>query len=122
MLVMATGPSNATRRIVYRRSHNRCEMCTVQVSSGHIHHRKPRRMGGRKKNKYINEPENLLLLCEKCHMTVESNRKTAVDNGFLLRESDDPAVSPVFVGSRRWVLLSGESYLPAPAGSYSEVV
>ena len=106
-----SGPSNKTRSDIAARSKGRCERCGRSGNGGQVHHRKPRRMGGRKKNSDINMHANLMLLCSDCHATVESRREQAMAEGFVLSEMEDPAVAPVFVMQRRWVLL-GEGYLP----------
>lgn len=105
---MGSGPSRRTRDLVLRRSRGRCERCSILVDTWHVHHRKPRRMGGRGRNSDINAPANLMILCTSCHSHIESQRDDAIAWGYLIRETDDPAKVPVLVGGRRWVLLAGE--------------
>lgn len=58
-----------------------------------------------------NEPQNLLLLCGSatspngCHSHVESFRAEAYDLGFLVRQAQDPAETPINHAVHGWVLL-----------------
>lgn len=42
-----------------------------------------------------NEIENLIMVCEGCHLHVESHRTWAYDNGFLVRQNGVPAAVPL---------------------------
>lgn len=55
-------------------------------------------------------PQNCLLLHIRCHRDVEDNRQRALDNGWLVRQNDDPAAVKV-------KLWSGWHYL-TPEGGY----
>jgi 5-methylcytosine-specific restriction protein A len=66
------------------RDAGRCRRCGA---IGHqIHHRRPRGMGGTS-DPLINNPSNLVLLCQPCHAEVESAREQAYDSGWLLRHA-----------------------------------
>jgi 5-methylcytosine-specific restriction enzyme A len=82
--------------------------------AGHIHHRRPRRLGGSRRAD-TNRPSNLLHLCADHHTAVESLRTRAYALGLLLPAGADPAASPVF---RRgvWMLLDddGSTTITAP--------
>ncbi len=112
------------------RSDGRCEGCGEPFQPGVIdpsrHHRKPRRMGGRRGDAH-NSLSNLLLLCggsmggvHGCHGDVERFRTKAYVRGFLVNEYEDPADVVVVLWSSRRVLLDSLSpfYLPAPGPVY----
>jgi hypothetical protein len=48
---------------------------------------------------------NLVMLCEPCHLRVESHRTEAYLNGWLVPQQADPALVP-FLYRRRFVLLT----------------
>lgn len=66
----------AAKNAVWVRAGYRCERCHVVVSrrttsmlyAGHIHHKKRRSTGGGL------DPENLLLLCARCHANAHNGR------------------------------------------------
>lgn len=59
-----------------------------------------------------NGPQNLIVLCgngtEGCHGWVESNREAALECGWLVLQSADPAREPVLVRGHRWVWLAAD--------------
>jgi 5-methylcytosine-specific restriction protein A len=89
-----TGPGRATREAVLERDGYACVMCGKGPHGLQVHHRKPRRMGGRSESG-INAPSNLVTLCEADHAWAESRRAEALEMGLLLHEADDPAKVPV---------------------------
>lgn len=89
-----TGPSRKTREAVYERAGHACEMCGQSRGPLAIHHRRPRAMGGTRRED-TNSPANLLLLCDSDHRWVEANREKALARGYLVRQHDDPALVPV---------------------------
>lgn len=109
-----TGPSAKTRRLVFERASYRCERCGRGDGRFAIHHRRPRGMGG-SKSPTTNSLSNLLLLCGSgttgCHGLTESRRAEAIDLGYLVPQSQDPATVPVLLRGR-WVLL-GDTYQEA---------
>jgi 5-methylcytosine-specific restriction endonuclease McrA len=108
--IASTGPSPDVVEAVYERAQHSCEICTCAVGprrgdDHHIHHRRPRALGGTKRED-TNLPSNLMLLCPSCHADVESNRGEAQAVGWLLRQNDDPAAVAVLVQRDRWVYLT----------------
>ena len=103
-----TGFSPVDRQTIIRRSYGQCERCNDRPAA-HIHHRKPRRMGGRRGGSFaeVNRPSNGLALCLQCHNWAETgNRRAAQNFGIVLAEHEDPARTPVFLPRYRgWVLL-----------------
>lgn len=85
----------------------------------HIHHRRPRAMGGTTRRD-TNLPSNLLLLCPACHDDIESNRSDAYRCGLLVRQDKDPRLVKVRLYGPRWVYLTvtggppGEGYSDRP--------
>jgi len=110
--VRLTGFSPLVRSLIYERSAGRCEICDEWASDAQLHHRRARGMGSTRRPD-TNLPSNALLLCAACHRRVESYRSQAYDNGWLVRQSGDPATTPVL---RRgvWVVLD-------PDGGYGQV-
>lgn len=106
----STGPSSTTRQLIWDRGNQICESCAV-VPGTQIHHRKPRQLGGTR-DEAINEPQNLLLLCNRCHAWIESNRTLAYEAGWLVHRNDDPAEVPVVIGRRLVRLDRDAGYLP----------
>lgn len=104
-----TGPAVEVVDAVYARAGFSCELCGAAVGDRrgvdhHIHHRRPRRMGGSKAAD-TNSPVNLLLLDPSCHDRVEKERTAAYEGGWLVRQDEDPAAVPVLICAERWVLL-----------------
>lgn len=105
-----TGPSSAVVDAVLERAQYACEIagCAVGDRRGvdyHLHHRRPRRMGGDRRPD-TNSPANLLVLCPPHHEDVESHRAEAYAVGWLLRQDDNPAAVAVLVQRDRWVYLT----------------
>lgn len=124
-----TGPSRATRALVWARAGGCCELCGYDLqgrpsTAYSIHHRLPRRMGGRSVP-WINTASNLLLLCgtattpRSCHLLIESQRASAYGYGWLLREGQSPADVPVVLGAPTWPKRTRMVWL-TDAGTYAE--
>lgn len=107
----STGFSDEDRHIVLQRSYGKCERCNRR-DAGHIHHRKPRRMGGRSGAgaKDVNRPSNALALCPACHDEIETKtRGEAQELGLILSDGQDPAETPVLLPRYRgWVTLADD--------------
>jgi hypothetical protein len=86
---------------VLERDSYRC--CRCPTPYAHIHHRRPKRMGGSRAAD-TDQPQNLILLCERCHSEVHGNG-VSESKGYLLRATDDPQVVPV-LWRGRWVRLT----------------
>jgi 5-methylcytosine-specific restriction enzyme A len=113
-----TGPSDEVVDLVYERAQWSCEIDGAQVgdrrgTDHHIHHRRPRRMGGSQLPD-TNAPQNLLLLCPSCHETVESERTAAYGGGWLVRQNWDPARTPVLVLAKAVFLTADGKYSDDP--------
>lgn len=67
---MTKGLSPWTARLVWERAGGLCEHC--KAPGVQIHHKEPRGMGGRhgRAKQLSDDPENLELLCLKCHGNV----------------------------------------------------
>lgn len=108
----ATGPAADVVDAVYERAAHSCESCGFGVgpcrgADHHIHHRRPRAMGGTDRPD-TNLPSNLLLLCPPCHEGVESRRGEALEAGWLVPQTSDPAEIAVLIHRDRWVYLAAE--------------
>lgn len=102
-----TGPTPAQRHLVVDRAAGCCELCGRILHDGYewlethsFHHRQPRGAGGTSRPE-VNSPANVLLLCgtgtEGCHGFVEAHRRSAEQEGWLVRHGLDPADVPVTV-------------------------
>lgn len=108
----STGPAQDVVEAVYERAAWCCERCSAAVGpkrgeEHHIHHRRPRAMGGTDRPD-TNLPSNLLLLCPPCHEETESRRAEALLAGWLVTQSEDPAETAVLIGKFRWVYLTAD--------------
>ena len=104
-----TGPSKAVQDLVHARSGGLCERCG-DSGGEQIHHRRPRGMGGTRRES-TNLPSALLDLCQPCHAWVETTGRSNGESyrkGFLVRQAQDPAAVPVHYREGAAVYL-GES-------------
>lgn len=115
-----TGPAPDVVDAVLERAVHSCERCGCAVgdkrgTDHHIHHRRPRAMGGTDRPD-TNLPSNLLLLCPDCHEGVESRRGDALDCGWLVSQLCDPAETAVFLfGDRiRYLTVDGRYSITPP--------
>lgn len=106
-----TGPTPAVQKIVKARSGGVCEFTGCTDAGGHIHHRRPRRMGGSKAPE-TNGVANLLHLCCGHHDWVESNRAAAIVKGLLLYATADPG------GALVWTRHSDGPIFLTPDGGW----
>lgn len=74
--------------------HVKCEVCGAWSDIVQLHHRRARGMGSTKRPE-TNLPSNSLACCGGCHQMIESWRADALKKGWLLRQWDDPAATPV---------------------------
>lgn len=115
-----TGPTHRIRTAVVARSeshgHARCERCGDRPPE-QIHHRKPRAMGGTS-DPAVNSPANLVAICAYCHLAIELGRTDAFLDGWLVRNSEDPAEIPVRYRGR-FVQLTGNGDVITPTGGGS---
>lgn len=108
---MSSAFSEKTRDWVKSRAEGRCELCGGPMIVGHFHHRRARGMGGTKRDT-SGAASNCLLIHPSCHADVESHRQRALDNGWLLRQTEDPLVVPVKLWSGMWLLDDSGEYVP----------
>lgn len=105
-----TGFTHEQRDIVLRRSYGTCELCNSHPV-GHIHHRKPRRMGGVRGlgDEDVNRVSNALALCPSCHDQIESERRASRDLGRLVPPGAAPDLTPVYLPRYLgWVTLADD--------------
>lgn len=88
---------------VVDRADEHCESCGWPGSLLALHHRKPKRMGGRQDYE-LDTVENLIAVHPMCHITIHQNRDgLSYELGHLVHEWDDPAEIPVTVRLRKQV-------------------
>lgn len=93
----STGFSLGDRQVILKRSYGWCEVCNKRPTA-HLHHRKPRRMGGRSGagRDDVNRPSNGLALCVECHDRIETkSRRQSGRDGLLLRDGQNPRTTPL---------------------------
>lgn len=111
-----SGPDAQRRALVATRDGGRCVRCAAPATQ--IHHRRSRGRGG-SSDPAINSPANLLTLCGSgttgCHGWVESNRREAEIEGYIVRHGARvPGTVPVRVFTPlvfeqwTWVLLGAD--------------
>ena len=101
-----------TRKQIKERAEGKCERCGGYIASdshAHIHHRKPRGMGGTKQHG-SRTTANGLFLHPSCHYYIENHRKESKEMGFILGQTEEPILVPVFTFNG-WVLLDLEGGL-----------
>jgi hypothetical protein len=108
-----TGPTRKIRKIVHERSGGVCEFVNCQRIATDLHHRKPRRMGGRA-GKAINQPANLMHVCRVDHDWLEEHRADAYETGWLLREHEDAEAVPVALSAGMFLLDNDGGKKPLP--------
>lgn len=109
----STGPTTETRDGTYLRDGFRCVICQ-DSDVLQIHHRRPRGMGGTRRES-TNGPAGLILLCENCHSWVESHRDLARQRGFLVPQHAEPAdVALIWHGQWSWL---ADDFTVTPLGA-----
>jgi len=83
----------ATRRLIIEREGSRCAV-NYSHPGEHIHHRRPRGMGGTDRPG-SSRASNGVLLCACDHRAAETDRAAALDAGLLVSQDADPAEVPV---------------------------
>ncbi|MEU7228863.1 HNH endonuclease [Streptomyces chrestomyceticus] len=78
-----TGPTDAVRQLVHLRDGGRCVRCDSPHSLT-IHHRVNRGMGGAREE-WINQPQNLLLVCTTCNSWFEDHPRESYSHGWKVR-------------------------------------
>lgn len=91
----ATDPiPRSVTRAVMARSGGACEARTVKGCTGigqQRHHRKLRRFGD-------HSEQNLLLVCDTCHLAIHAFPERSYGRGLLVRSTADPATIEVLTG------------------------
>lgn len=122
-----TGPTAATKEMLWTRAKGRCELCGRDLTTGHPfsrHHRRARGSGG-SSLAWVNEVSNLLLLCGSattpggCHSLVETQKVLAYANGWVVRMTGThkPAEVPVVLAAfdePMYLTDAGEYAIGAP--------
>lgn len=92
---------------VIEREQSHCAVCGLPVQGrGHVHHRKPRQIGGSRRRDRLS---NLIYLHTDCHLRhVEQQRERAVQNGWIVQGDTDPAEAPIMYMLNCWVWLSDD--------------
>jgi hypothetical protein len=113
-----TGPSAEVVDAVLERAQYSCELDGASIghrrgTDFHVHHRRPRRMGGSQLPD-TNLPQNLLILCPSCHETVESQRSVAYEGGWLVQQNADPTRVPVLILAKLKFLTAHGKYSDDP--------
>lgn len=119
-----SGFSPEVRAYLLARANGRCEADSPECLGGadNCHHRKPRGMGGTKRE-WVNRASNGLVLCGSgttgCHGYFESHRDLAVERGIILPSGLLPWQTPVYL-DREWFLLDdhgGRFLITLPPGA-----
>lgn len=92
---------------VIEREDSHCAVCGLPIAGrGHVHHRKPRRMGGSRR---LDRLSNLIYLHTDCHLKhVEQQRVRAAENGWLVLGDNDPESTPIMYMLNGWVYLTDD--------------
>jgi hypothetical protein len=98
-----TGFPPEVRDLVAQRATGCCERCHFATGDMEFHHRRPRGMGGSKADD-TNTASNCLLLCASCHRDTEAQRTNSLHYGWLVRQGQDPAATPIWM-NWRWMYL-----------------
>lgn len=106
-----TGFSPEVKATIRSRGQALCELCSQFTSDCTAHHRRVRGMGSTKRPE-TNAVSNGLWVCAMCHHRIHSHPQQSYENGWLVKQSADPALIPV-LRRERWVLLQDD-------GSYIE--
>lgn len=110
-----TGFSKPVRDIITRRANGACERCGLAAPAYQIHHRRPRGIGGSKRHD-TNQASNALFVCVACHCAIESDRSLSLENGWLVRQGQEPFLVPVFRRGE-WVRLYDDGTV-TPKGTH----
>jgi len=98
-----------------------CHGLFLGRTAGEIQHRVARGMGGRgvKAPDWINTAPNGLMMCPAGHRHAESRADGAHDNGWWLRDDENPLTEPVqlYGRYRRWLTADGQYATAPPEGA-----
>jgi hypothetical protein len=106
----------ANRQIVQGRAFGRCERCLKATLCGHLHHRRPKGLGGSKAPDR-HDVSNLVYLCPEDHQWAHGNPMAAAAAGFIVPRSsgNSPLQVPItdLAGQTRFLDNLGQ-YLAEP--------
>jgi hypothetical protein len=100
------------RQTVHTRDGGRCVRCDSPQSLT-IHHRVNRGMGS-SREEWINQPQNLLLVCTTCNGWFEDHPRESYSHGWKVRR-------PMFPGEMPVTYPGGREYCLHPDGTRSMV-
>lgn len=109
------GFSLEVRDIIATRSRGVCEIGRCESAAEHMHHRRPRGLGGTSVP-WVNKAANALHLCMVHHAYVESHRTLAIAEGWLISQHRTDAVATDIPVTR-----NGKSVLLSDDGSFRPV-
>jgi hypothetical protein len=95
--------SAKTKELIKERAGERCELCGMRADTPQYHHRRPRGMGGTKRDE-SGDPANALFLHFACHEKIESHRLLSHEKGWLVYQHEEPTLIPVVIFGE-WCLL-----------------
>lgn len=111
---MSVGGFNIrVRNAIWLRDNGSCVRCGVSLAGtrGSYQHRRARGMGG-SSDPLTGSVVNGVLMCghatspDGCHHWAESHPSEALQYGYRVPQGGDPALFPILVHGRGWVLLS----------------
>lgn len=113
-----TGPSKAVTIAVLERDAYCCFVCggALWGERGYdfsLQHRRARGSGGSRRPD-TNQPQNLISVCGSatspggCHSSIESRRSWARENGWAIRQSENPLELPVLHWQMRLIFLRAD--------------
>ena len=91
---MADQIPKTNRQLVQGRAFGRCERCLKTTLCGHLHHRRPKGLGGSKAPDR-HDVSNLVYLCPEDHSWAHGNPLEAIAAGYLVPRSS--GLSPLLV-------------------------
>lgn len=113
---MADRIPTANRQTVQGRAFGHCERCDRPTVAAHLHHRRPKGLGGSSAPDR-HDVSNLVHLCPDCHSWAHGHPKDAAEAGFLVPRSSgqSPLQVPIvdLSGRIRWLDDEGQ-YLRHP--------
>ena len=83
---MADQIPKVNRQLVQGRAFGRCERCLEATLCGHLHHRRPKGLGGSKAPDR-HDVSNLVYLCPADHSWAHGNPSEAAESGFIVPRS-----------------------------------
>ncbi|WP_404949061.1 HNH endonuclease [Streptomyces sp. ARC14] len=107
-----TGPTDTVRQLVLMRDGGRCVRCN-STGGLTIHHRVNRGMGS-SREEWINQPQNLLLVCTTCNGWFEDHPRESYSHGWKVRR-------PMLPGELTVRYPSGAHYALHPDGTRTRV-